>query len=566
MTSYKIMLKNKTYTEYILYDIDGIEASINVDIKLNIIDYKIFHEDTIKIDHKNIEIVYSNVRNSKYISGVLILNGTTYGKNKTKFLYKCIPDNKYLPAFLIPYKIPLNYSKDIINIYIIFKYNHWNNKHPHGTLLNNLGSVNVLSNYYEYQLYCKSINASIQNFTRITSKKLKENTEKEFIDTILNAHKSIRDYRNNKNIISIDPKESSDYDDAFELCRGKDHHVIKIYISNVTIWIETLNLWESFSNRVSTIYLPDRKRPMLPTSLSECLCSLQENVSRFAFVCEFKVKDYIVTDTSYYNAVIKVSKNYSYEEDALLKNPMYLETLNLTRRMSRIDKLLNNVKDSHNLVSYLMILMNYHTATSMALHKIGIYRTVTIKRLNEDTVPPTVSHDVSNFIKIYNSSSGEYIEYNEINLTHDFLKLKQYLHITSPIRRLVDLLNIIIIQNKFGLLDLSKGANTFKEIWINKLTYINDTMKSIRKVQNECALLDVFQDNKLLEQKYKGFLFNKMLRNDGQFQYTVYLHDVKLISKITSKIELNNYDEFEFTIYYFKNESNFKHKIRVQFS
>ena len=222
------------------------------------------------------------------------------------------------------------------------------------------------------------------------------------------------------------------------------------------------------------------------------------------FVCELKVKDYIVTDTSYYNAVVKVSKNYSYEEDSLLKNNMYLETLNLTRRMSWKDKLLNNVKDSHNLVSYLMIMMNYHTATSMALHKIGIYRTVTINRFNEDTVPTTVSHDVSDFIKIYNSSSGEYIEYNEKNMSHDFLKLKQYLHITSPIRRLVDLLNIIIIQNKLGLLDLSEGANTFKEMWINKLGYINDTMKSIRKVQNECTLLDVFQDKELLEKKFKG--------------------------------------------------------------
>ena len=30
-----------------------------------------------------------------------------------------------------------------------------------------------------------------------------------------------------------------------------------------------LNIWESFSRRVSTIYLPDRKRPMLPTILSD---------------------------------------------------------------------------------------------------------------------------------------------------------------------------------------------------------------------------------------------------------------------------------------------------------
>ena len=35
-------------------------------------------------------------------------------------------------------------------------------------------------------------------------------------------------------------------------------------------------LWRSFTKRVSTIYLPDKKRPMLPTILSDCLCSLQE--------------------------------------------------------------------------------------------------------------------------------------------------------------------------------------------------------------------------------------------------------------------------------------------------
>ena len=76
MLVYKIMFKNTTYTEYILYDTNGIESYIKIDIIKN----KLFHEDSFTLQNNNVDMVHSNVRNSKYISGVLILNGTTYGK------------------------------------------------------------------------------------------------------------------------------------------------------------------------------------------------------------------------------------------------------------------------------------------------------------------------------------------------------------------------------------------------------------------------------------------------------------------------------------------------------
>ena len=53
----------------------------------------------------------------------------------------------------------------------------------------------------------------------------------------------------------------------------------------------TLKLWNSFTKRVSTIYLPDRKRPMLPTILSDTLCSLQENENRFALTMEIVINN-----------------------------------------------------------------------------------------------------------------------------------------------------------------------------------------------------------------------------------------------------------------------------------
>ena len=80
---------------------------------------------------------------------------------------------------------------------------------------------------------------------------------------------------------------------------GNPVHRISIYISNVTLLLDNLGIWKSFSDRVSTIYLPDRKRPMLPTILSDGLCSLVQDKSRLAFVMDLYIVDGVVLDIQY---------------------------------------------------------------------------------------------------------------------------------------------------------------------------------------------------------------------------------------------------------------------------
>ena len=106
-----------------------------------------------------------------------------------------------------------------------------------------------------------------------------------------------------------------DFDDGFSIVdRENGIQQLSIYISNVTILMDVLNLWGSFSRRISTIYLPDKKRPMLPTILSDCLCSLQENVTRVAFVMDVFIQNNDIIDIQYSNSLIRVRKNYRYEE------------------------------------------------------------------------------------------------------------------------------------------------------------------------------------------------------------------------------------------------------------
>jgi exoribonuclease R len=223
---------------------------------------------------------------------------------------------------------------------------------------------------------------------------------------------------------------------------------------------------------------------------------------------------------------------------------------------------MNHIKNSHDIVCYLMILMNYHCAKTLLETKTGIFRTTIVNK--NIVVPDNLPDDVNKFIKIWNSASGQYMNGNEIeNTRHEMLNIDAYIHITSPIRRLVDLLNMIKIQKRTSI-ELTEKAEIFYEKWLNELDYINTTMRTIRKVQCECSLLDLCHNQpEIMDKEYQGYLFDKINRNDGLFQYIIYLPELKLTSKITLR---EHYDHFQmeyFKLYLFNNEDKFKKKIRL---
>ena len=50
-------------------------------------------------------------------------------------------------------------------------------------------------------------------------------------------------------LFSIDSETTSDFDDLFSF----QNNILSIYISNVAVWLDILNVWDAFSKRVSTI-------------------------------------------------------------------------------------------------------------------------------------------------------------------------------------------------------------------------------------------------------------------------------------------------------------------------
>jgi exoribonuclease R len=587
---FKINVDNRNYGSWSTYNATTLE-SCPID-NFNPIEHKLFSNDVFTYNKGKVEIIHSSTRFNENIPAVLVLaDNKTYGReikiNKNiagRLLYKCIPDDIRIPIFLVPYEIKkMEFSKVFKNLYVTIKFVNWDDKHPHGVLSQSIGPVDVLDNFYEYQLYCKSLNASIQKFNKETDKAIYQNIKNKnhnevkehetFITNIFNKYPEIED-RTSWKVFTIDPATSLDFDDGFSIKKlNQNQTLLSIYIANVTILMDFLNLWSSFSQRISTIYLPDRKRPMLPTILSDCLCSLQSGKRRFAFVIDITLDENTnIISIQYTNALIKVFKNFSYEDHQLLSDLDYNFLFETTKKMAYKYKYISNVNNSHDVVCYLMILMNYHSAKELMKSNNGIFRSTIIK--NQVNLPDSLPDDVNKFIKIWNSASAQYLDLSKIHsednienkiTRHDILEMDAYVHITSPIRRLVDLLNMIIFQQNCNLISLSNEAIEFYNKWIDQLEYINVTMRAIRKVQNDCSLLDTCYNNPLmLEKSYDGYCFDKIIRNDGLYQFIIFIPELKIASRITMRDNLDNYEKREYKLYLFNDEEKFKKKIRLQ--
>ena len=575
----KVIINNRDYSSWLLLDVNtNVQMDSSDENKLcNIIQNKWFHQDI--VDETN-KIVHSTIRSLPYISGVLILNGNkTYGRtdNRKRLLYKCIPNDKHIPHFLIPFDISIGFKKVHKNKYVIFKFQEWNEtqQHPIGMIVETIGNVDNLECFYEYQLYSKSLHHSIKNITNTTRLMTNKLPIEEYIKQIqYNPKYNIENrLENTSPIFTIDPPNSVDFDDGFSI---KDN-IVTVYLANVYFWLETFQLWDSFSNRVSTIYLPDKRRPMLPTILSDSLCSLQEGQQRFAFAIDFTIiqeNGISLIDeskTKMQNVIIRPHKNYVYEDSKMLHQDIHYNKL--FQISSRIDK--NNIiKNSHDLVSFWMIHTNKYIAEYMMKQQKGIFRIgKTVSLFHDEDKLYHLKEDTQRLIQSWNNVVGQYVLYNneekETQYEHCLLKIKSYMHITSPIRRLVDLLNQMMIINHICPSSLSNNAIDFVNKWCCRMDYINLTMRNIRRVQTDCSVLHMCVNSPdIMKSIHKGIVFDKTETSMPEiFSYMVYLEDIKLITRIhSSPISVENYTCHHFNLFFFENEDTNTKKIRVGFS
>lgn len=120
-----------------------------------------------------------------------------------------------------------------------------------------------------------------------------------------------------ENIVTIDPDDAKDFDDALSLKKLKNGNIeLGVHIADVTHYVkEGSAIDEEAQRRGNSTYLVDGVVPMLPESLSNNLCSLVPNQLRYAYsvFMEFNARGERVK-YSISESVIESKRRFTYDE------------------------------------------------------------------------------------------------------------------------------------------------------------------------------------------------------------------------------------------------------------
>ena len=118
-------------------------------------------------------------------------------------------------------------------------------------------------------------------------------------------------------IITIDPIDARDFDDAISLTRDDDGTWrLGVHIADVAHFVRTGTMLDKEAReRGTSVYLPDKVLPMLPEVISNALASLQQGRIRFtksAFIT-FSAEG-IPLHYDFANSAIRVTQRFAYEQ------------------------------------------------------------------------------------------------------------------------------------------------------------------------------------------------------------------------------------------------------------
>lgn len=238
-------------------------------------------------------------RSNHPIVGTLDFNG---------YFYFIIPDEE---RFYIDFLIPENkINKARIGDKVSAKLLQWNDplQNPTAEIIEVLGKAG--NPIVEYDSIIKEFNLPTEFPSEVIkeAKKYKAPTSK-IPDGRLDLRKEL--------IITIDPVDAKDFDDALSLeFLENGNRKLGVHIADVSHYVqENTELDIEARYRGNSVYLVDRVLPMLPEELSNEICSLQPNKVRYAFTIFIEIDpNGNVINYELYESAIKSKRRYTYEE------------------------------------------------------------------------------------------------------------------------------------------------------------------------------------------------------------------------------------------------------------
>jgi ribonuclease R len=378
---------------------------------------------------------------------------------------------------------------------VVVRLEPWESRHvnPEGEIIEVLGpasapGVDMLSIIRKYDLPTEFPKEVIDEVSRIPKR-----VETEMIEG--------REDLRKKFIVTIDPDDARDFDDAIDVEKIDDQGWrLSVHIADVAAYVQPGSaLDREARRRGNSVYLPDRVIPMLPEQLSNGVCSLNPGVDRLTHSVFIQFdKNGRTRNTRFARSVIQSAHRLTYKQAyAILQSPAKDELgerlhaawklasllrrkrfehgsldldfpevkvlLDATGKPVKLERIEND--ESHQLVEEFMLAANEAVAQEMRHREIP-----TVYRVHEDPDPEKLS-EYRELVLSYNYKVGDLSKRTELQrflastrgkpeeqalkigllkslkraryapepLGHYGLAKSNYLHFTSPIRRYADL-------------------------------------------------------------------------------------------------------------------------------
>jgi ribonuclease R len=389
----------------------------------------------------------------------------------------------------------------------------------------------------------------------------------------------------NRFIITIDPDDARDFDDAIEVQRTTHGWHVGIHIADVAHYVRPKSaLDREGRSRGNSVYLADRVIPMLPEALSNGICSLKPDVDRLAFSVFADISSSgKVHNVRFARTVIRSVARLTYKQAfAILQNPPYdeistrvhvaWELASLLRKNRfaagsldldfpelkvwldengapiKLEKVENDI--SHQLIEEMMLLANEFVArelkrarqpTIYRIHekpdpdKLAEYREVAAThgvKAGDLTHRPALQKLLADIrgepheyaLKLGLLKSLKRARYATDPLGHYGLAKNDYLHFTSPIRRYADLVAHRALARHIGLTKHSPASTDLASV----AEHISNTERVATDAERESTKLKKLEFFQRQIADRRGSIFNAVIIDVRNFGFFVELPDFLL--------------------------------------
>lgn len=414
-------------------------------------------------------------------------------------------------------------------------------------ILNNFGIIGNLKddlNIYHYlHTYFWSSNTKINKY-------LKD------IDLDYDIVKEREIYLNQ--VLTIDPLGSVDLDDGFSLEFNDNIIFLDIHIADPTSYFDLSkdNIWlflKELSIRISTCYIPldDKIKHLLPENkingknLLELSTLIGKDKRAISFCFKINIKTHEI-NFEIKKTILKNIVNTTYEkyDEQINKDIIYKNKLvELCEFM--INKIKTNIKFeknniSHKLIEVFMVWTNYYCGNYLYKNKNKMFVRTQDKIVDLSENIPEYARSFLNIGAKYEFVDG----YTQKEYLHYSLGIENYCHVTSPMRRFIDMINHLLLHD----ID-SKTDSYTKLIKLVNVDKINSTLKNYKKLSSGYDLLKYLE----FTNEFKGCVFDKLNNNKVLIVLFDKTNNFKKIIKTEMPIgyeKINKFDEVNIQVFY----------------